>query len=70
MGGKVACAEPPVAYHQGFRYYQKFNEYKIDGTIQERIEKLRKLLPTVDPNGRYTRDYEKYPENVPLWGDI
>lgn len=59
--GKVLCAVPPIAFHQGFHYYQKFSEYKIEGPIQTRIAKLRELLPKIDPQGRYTADYEPYP---------
>ena len=65
VNGKVTCAQPPVAFHQGFHYYNCFQEFKINGgSIQLRIAQLRHLLPTIDPHGRYTSDYEPYPQNT------
>lgn len=60
VGGTIRYPDSPVCAHQGFWAYQKFAEYKVNGTIDERIEQLRKLLPTVVPGGRYTRDFEPY----------
>lgn len=52
--------DKPIVAHQGFHAYGKYAGYKTEGTIQERIQQLREMLPTVDPNGRYTRDFEPY----------
>jgi hypothetical protein len=65
VNGKVLCAEPPVAFHSGFHYYDRLEEYKNKGvTIQERIEYLRKMLPTLTKQSRYTHDWEPYIEPV------
>jgi hypothetical protein len=58
--GEAKCAEPPIAVHQGFHYYNKFVEYKTSGSIQDRIAQLRVMLTTIDPTNRYTRDFEVF----------
>lgn len=61
VNGKVLCADPSVAVHQGFRFYNRANEYKIiDGPIRSRIAQLRELLPKVNPADRYAGDFEPY----------
>ena len=60
VSGKAKCAEPAIAAHQGFHYYNKFAEYKTFGPIQDRIAQLRNLLPTIDPTNRYTKDFEVF----------
>lgn len=61
-GGKVLCAEPPVAAHQGFRYYNRLPEYINSGkTITEKISVLREMLPRISRTGRYTTDFESLP---------
>ncbi|MDA4130668.1 MAG: hypothetical protein OK457_07845 [Thaumarchaeota archaeon] len=60
-GGKVLCADPSVAVHQGFHYYDRLPEFKLKvGSIQDRVEQLKALLPTIDPKGRYSQDFEPY----------
>jgi len=61
IGGKVLCIDPPVAFHQGFRYYGKLDPWVNRGTtIQERIKILRDMLLKVSPENRYTRDFEPF----------
>jgi hypothetical protein len=61
INGKAICADPPIAIHQGFHYYNRLEPWlNREGTIQERIQKLREMLPTVDPKGRYSRDFEPF----------
>ena len=61
INGRVVVADPAVCVHSGFHYYNNLSEYTIKGgTIQERIQQLRELLPTVDPKGRYTQDFEPF----------
>lgn len=60
LGGRAKCAVPSIAFHQGFHYYNKMAEYRVEGNIQQKIEQLRVLLPTVDPKARYTGDFEPY----------
>jgi hypothetical protein len=61
VNGLVRCADPNVAVHQGFRYYDRIDLYKNSGkSIQEKIERLKEMLPTVDPKSRYTGDFEPY----------
>lgn len=64
--GLVCCAEPAVAFHQGFHYYNRMNGFMNTGrTIIERIEFLRTLLPTLDPRGnKYVADYEPFPKII------
>lgn len=59
-GGKALCAEPRICSHVGFHYYGRLQPWIVSGTIQERVEQLRKMLPTVDPMGRYSRDFEPF----------
>jgi hypothetical protein len=60
VGGKAIVAEPRICSHIGWHYYGRLEPWIVKGTIEERIEQLRKMLPTVDPNGRYSRDFEVY----------
>jgi hypothetical protein len=63
VNGKVLCAVPAVAVHQGFHYYNLVDEFMNRGKdIREKIEILRAMLPTIDPRGRYTSDFEVFPE--------
>lgn len=50
----------PRGAHQGFRYYNKLMQFKVEGSISERIEKCRNLLNQVNPQDRYSRDFEVY----------
>lgn len=63
VGGRVCCADPAVAFHQGFHYYNRMGGYVNTGkTIQERIDFLRILLPTLNPKlNKYVADYEPFP---------
>jgi hypothetical protein len=60
VGGQARCAVPSIAFHQGFHFYNRAPEYRVEGNIEERIAGLRKLLPTVNPADRYTGDFEPY----------
>lgn len=59
---KAFCPEIPVAVHQGFHYYNKLEPWITHGTIQEKIQQLRGILATLDPLGRYSRDFEPFKE--------
>ncbi|VVB52815.1 Uncharacterised protein [uncultured archaeon] len=50
--------ETPKCRHIGFAGYNRIHIFQNRGNIQERIEGLRKMLPTIDPSGRYSRDFE------------
>ena len=64
VNGKVLCAEPAVAHHQGFHYYNRIEPYMNRGnTVQERIEILREILPRVRREDRYTHDFEPFQED-------
>lgn len=58
--GEIYYPDSPVCAHQGFWAYGKFAQYKTHGTIDERIEQLRRMLPEIDPKDRYTKDFEPY----------
>jgi hypothetical protein len=61
VGGKAICADPPIAAHQGFHYYDKLEPWlNRTGSIEERIQRLREMLPTVNPKDRYSRDFEPF----------
>lgn len=61
VNGKVLCAEPAVAVHQGFAYYDRLNEYRNHGkTLPERIENLKAILARVKPTDRYAHDFETF----------
>jgi len=60
VGGWARCATPPIAFHQGFHFYGKTAEYRVEGTIEEKIAGLRIMLPKISPAGRYTRDFEPF----------
>lgn len=54
----VVYPNEPMCSHIGFRYYRKVDIFQNNGTIQERIVGLEDMLSKLDPNGRYSRDYE------------
>jgi hypothetical protein len=57
---EIIYPDCPVVAHQGFWAYQKLVEYKTHGSIQERVEQLRNMLPTLNPKDRYLKDFEPY----------
>lgn len=60
--GKVLCADPPVAFHQGFNYYNRLDLYMNPGrTLPEKILELRKMLSRINPSDRYAQDFEPFP---------
>ena len=59
QGGVVYPTTPKVA-HQGFKYFNVLSYLSVEGTIQERIQRLRVLLDTISSKDRYTRDFEKF----------
>ena len=61
VNGWARCAVPSIASHIGFRMYGKTAEYRVEGTIEEKIAGLRIMLPKISPAGRYTRDFEPFP---------
>src|ERR1700733_11241488 len=62
VGGRAKCAVPPVAFHQGFHYYNRMTGYCVEGILPEKIEQLRVLLTKVKPTDRYTPDFEPFPD--------
>lgn len=58
--GVIRYPEKPVVAHQGFSSYNRFAEYRTEGTIEERIRQLRLMLPTLKSTNRYTRDFESW----------
>ena len=63
LNGKAICADPPCAVHQGFHYYGKLDPWIVKGTIQEKIEQLRKIIAGMNPADRYSRDFEPFKED-------
>lgn len=59
-GLPLAFPDKPIAAHQGFHAYNKYSNWMNKGTIQERIARLREMLPTIDPKNRYTSDFESF----------
>jgi hypothetical protein len=57
-GLKVLYPEIPQCAHIGFRAYNHYMGWVNEGDIEQRISKLRRMLAQIDPNDRYTRDYE------------
>jgi hypothetical protein len=57
-GLSVKYPEAPKCSHIGFMAYNRYQGWVNTGTIQERIQRLREMLPKVDPKGRYTGDFE------------
>jgi hypothetical protein len=54
--------DTPKVAHVGFHYYNRTQNYQNkEGGIEQRIARLREILPTVDPSGRYTKDFESFP---------
>lgn len=57
-GLQVKYPDTPKCSHIGFRGYNKLDIFQNPGDLKTRIEGLRKMLPNIDPNGRYSRDFE------------
>lgn len=60
QNAKVLYPETPKVAHQGFHYYNKLVQYKIEGSIAERVQGFRDLSQQVSPADRYSRDFEPY----------
>jgi hypothetical protein len=58
VNGHVLYPGTPKVAHQGFHYYNKLVQYKIEGSISERIESARNLLARVQSADRYSHDFE------------
>jgi hypothetical protein len=57
------CAYPaaPLCAHQGFEFYNNIDIYmNNEGTIQNRIAKLRTMLAKISPKDRYAPDFEPF----------
>lgn len=59
-GYQVLYPDKPKCAHIGFRGYNHYMDWVNVGSIERRIEQLRKMLSTIDPNGRFTRDFEPF----------
>ena len=57
----ILYPDKPKVAHQGFHYYNKLMQFKVEGSISERIESARELLNRVSPADRYSRDFEPFP---------
>lgn len=57
-GLPVKYPDTPKCSHIGFRAYNHYMNWTNTGTIEQRIQGLRKILKTVDLNNRYTADFE------------
>jgi len=63
VNGRVLCTDPATAFHQGFKYYGKLDPWvNRTGTIQERIQRLRKILSEIKSTDRYAQDFEPFRE--------
>lgn len=61
VNGTALCPEIPICAHQGFRGYQRYSQFVNDKTaIQDRIVKLREILASIDPNDKFTQDFEPF----------
>lgn len=60
--GKAIAADPAIAFHYGFRYYNRLEPWMISGSIQNRIIEARKIFEKVNPNDRYSQDFEPFLE--------
>lgn len=64
VGGEVKYPDRPVCAHQGFRYYNQFVQFKTEGEIADRVSQLRQMLQSINPNDRYSKDFEPYTPEV------
>lgn len=58
IGGKTVYPDRPVCAHQGWRGYRRFDIYRNEGNIEERIAGLERLMATIKPGDRYAKDFE------------
>ncbi len=59
----IGLTAKPIVFHQGFHAYNLFSEYKNEGSIAERIARLRGIFDRIDVNNRYTKDFEPFTED-------
>ena len=64
VNGRAMCAVPPIAFHQGFHYYQRIPQYCVQGLIQDKIVQLKTMLAKINPEDRYTKDFESFEEII------
>lgn len=57
-GHEVLYPETAKCAHIGFMAYNRYDGWLNLGPIEQRIAGLRKMLPKVSPDGRYTKDFE------------
>lgn len=60
INGIIKYPDQPKAVHQGFRFYGKNEQHRTTGSIQERIDQLRVMLPQIDPSCKGFGDFEKF----------
>lgn len=66
VSGYVLYPETPKVAHQGFRFYNRLDRYKVEGSISQRIERASELLDRVSCQDRYSQDFEPFlPERRP-----
>jgi hypothetical protein len=57
----VTFPPSPVCAHVGFRWLGRLDIYQIpDGTLEERIERVRELVANPPNKERYARDWEPF----------
>ncbi|HZS43428.1 MAG TPA: hypothetical protein VFA52_04555 [Candidatus Paceibacterota bacterium] len=57
-GLSVLYPDTPQCAHIGFRAYNHYMDWVNTGNIEQRISKLRTMLSEIDPNNRFTGDFE------------
>jgi len=57
-GLEVVYPEQPECSHIGFGAYNHYMNWTNEGSIEERILRLRQMLMGINPNDRYTSDFE------------
>jgi hypothetical protein len=61
LDAKISYPQTPKVAHQGFHYYNKLVQFKVEGSISERISAARLLMSKVSPADRYSKDFEPFP---------
>jgi len=60
QNAQVLYPDEPSCSHAGFHFFGRFQEFKTEGTIQERICQLKELFLRIKPTDRYTKDFEPF----------
>jgi hypothetical protein len=60
LGARVRYPMTPKCAHIGFQAYNRYHPWINRGALQERILGLRSMMTKVDPQNRYTSDFELF----------